>query len=74
MKDPPVNFPLPGPTPPAELVVVGEHRFDPLCLLLFGVDGQYYCYSLVDENIKPVEPDDEWRIEQQPTREFLQAS
>ncbi|HVL25351.1 MAG TPA: hypothetical protein VM450_14775 [Thermomicrobiales bacterium] len=47
---------------------------DPLRLLLFGVDGQYYCYSLADENIRPVEPDDDWRIEQPPSREMLQAS
>ena len=74
MKDRTVNLPLPAPPPPTELIVIGEHRSDPMCLLLFGVDGQFYCYSLTDEDITPVEPNEEWHIEQQPSRELLQAS
>ena len=70
-----MNLPLPAPPPPSELFVVGERRSDPLCLLLLGVDGQYYAYSLPDENMEPVELDDEWEVEPHPSRsELLQAS
>jgi hypothetical protein len=74
VKDQLVNFPLPAPPPPSELLVIGELRADPMCLLLLGVDGRYYAYALPDGNPTPVEPNDEWQIEHRPTRKRLQAS
>ena len=76
MKDRSVNLPLPHPPAPSELTVVGERRSDPLCLLLLGIDGRYYAYSLPDGEPEPVEPgdDDEWEIEHHLNRGWLNAS
>lgn len=58
-----MNLPLPAPQPPAEFLVVGEHRDDPLQLLLLGIDGRHYAYTLPEGDPTPIEPDDGWRVE-----------
>jgi hypothetical protein len=57
-----MNFPA-SPTPPNELAVVGEKKDDPEQLLLLGVDGRYYAYTLPEGDTEPVEPDDNWEVE-----------
>lgn len=59
-----MNLPVPEPTPPSELIVVGERRDDPLCLLLLGADANFYAYSITDGSTEHVVPDQEWRIEE----------
>lgn len=63
MKEPPMKSPFSEPTPPTELTVVGENKQDPSQLLVMGVDGSYYAYSLTDGDARVVEPDDRWNIE-----------
>ncbi len=53
-------------TPPNELAVVGEKKDDPEQLLLLGVDGHYYAYTLPDGDTEPVEPDENWEVESEP--------
>lgn len=48
---------------PIDLAVVGENKEDPDRLLLLGEDGHYYSYSLPDDAAVPVEPGDDWQIE-----------
>ena len=43
--------------------VIGELRDNPHALLLMGVDGQYYAYSIIDGEISPLEPDDSWAVD-----------
>jgi hypothetical protein len=74
VKDHLVNFPLPAPPPPTELLVVGELRADPMYLLLLGVDGRYFAYALLEGDLTPVEPSDEWQIEHRPTQDRLRPS
>lgn len=71
-----MNFPHPHsqPTPPSELIVVGEHRSDPLRLLLLGVDGNYYAYALPKGNPQPVELDDGWAVESPSTHDLFEES
>lgn len=69
-----MNFPHSQPTPPSELIVVGEHRSDPLRLLLLGVDGRYYAYALPEGNPKPVELDDGWAVESPLTHDLFDES
>ncbi|MGI8484812.1 MAG: hypothetical protein ACR2OU_11190 [Thermomicrobiales bacterium] len=66
--------PHPQPTPPSELIVVGEHRSDPLRLLLLGVDGNYYAYALPEGNPKPIELDDGWVVESPSTHDLFDES
>ena len=66
-----MNLPLPAPQPPTEFLVVGEHRDDPLHLLLLGADGRHYVYSLPDGSTSPVKPDDGWRLEVTETDELF---
>lgn len=48
---------------PNEFTVVGEHKEDPLQLLVLGADGGYYGYRLAQESLHPVEPDEQtWVI------------
>lgn len=47
---------------PTELLVVGEDRDDPRNLLLLGDDGQFYAWSLLDDDTEVVEPDQRWRL------------
>jgi hypothetical protein len=51
------------PAPPNELAVVGEKKDDPEQLLLLGVDGRYYAYTLPEGDTEPVEPDENWAVE-----------
>ena len=69
-----MNLPHPAPTPPSELIVVGEHRADPLRLLLLGVDGHYYAYALPEGNPRPVELDDGWAVESPSTHDPFDES
>jgi hypothetical protein len=47
---------------PVVCAVVGEHRADPMCLLLPGADGQHFACSLLDGSVAAVDPDDDaWR-------------
>jgi hypothetical protein len=55
--------PLSDDTPPNELAVVGEHKDDPLQLLVMGTDGHYYAWSLPDGETREVEPDETWDME-----------
>ena len=48
----------------AVFAVVGEHREDPNSLLLLGADGQHYAHRLPDGPITPVEPDEQWAVEE----------
>ena len=58
---------------PAVYAVVGEHRHDPTWLLLLGSDGQHYAYRLLDGSVRPITPDDAWRLDGplRPVREEL---
>jgi hypothetical protein len=58
-----MNLPLSAPTPPAEFLVIGEHRDNPLQLLLLGADGRHYAYTLPAGDTTPIEPDEAWCIE-----------
>lgn len=49
--------------PPNELAVVGEKKDDPEQLLLLGVDGRYYAYTLPWGDTQRVEPDEDWAVE-----------
>jgi hypothetical protein len=48
----------------AVFAVVGERRDDPLELLLLGADGQHYAYPVPDGPMTPVEPNEEWQLDQ----------
>jgi hypothetical protein len=50
--------------PPAELLVVGEHRSDPLQLLLLGTDSNFYSYSMSSGATVQTEPDANWVVEE----------
>jgi hypothetical protein len=50
--------------PPAELLVVGEHRSDPLQLLLLGTDSNFYSYSMSTGATVQTEPDANWVVEE----------
>lgn len=43
---------------------IGEHRDDPDRLLLLGADGHHYAYPLPDGPASPVEPGDEWLVDE----------
>jgi len=58
-----MKSPFSEPTPPTELAVVGENKLDPSQLLVMGVDGSYYAYSLPDGTARVIDPDDRWTIE-----------
>jgi hypothetical protein len=45
---------------------VGEHREDPDRLLLLGDDGRYYALALPDGPTTPVEPGEEWVVDEAP--------
>jgi len=50
--------------------IIGEHRENPARLLALGSDGQYYAMILPSGVAVPVEPDDDWRLnEVQPDAE-----
>lgn len=59
-----MNF-SPPPTPPNELAVVGENKDDPEQLLLRDAEGNYYAYSLPEEDPRPVDPDERWTVEEE---------
>jgi len=59
------------PTPPTEFIVVGEHVRDPFRLLVKDPEGNFYAYLLPDGEPTPVEPGDEWTIEQPEVNEFF---
>ena len=46
-----------------EFNVIGERKDDELHLLVRGDDGQHYDYSLIREQVSPVELDDRWVID-----------
>lgn len=52
-----------------EFTVIGEHRENPLELLVLGADGGYYGYRLSHEDVLPVEPDENWIITTKPEPE-----
>ncbi len=54
---------LDGDIPPTESAVIGESKNDPDRLLLLGENGAYYAYSVSDDVMAQVEPDDSWEIE-----------
>ncbi len=45
-------------------VAVGEHRADPDRLLLLGEDGRFYAHALPDGTTTPVEPSEDWVIDE----------
>jgi len=48
---------------PNEFTVVGEHKDNPLELLVLGADGGYYGYDPAHEAIRPVQLDEgRWNI------------
>ena len=44
--------------------IIGEHREDPARLLALGSDGQHYAMILPSGVAFPVEPDDDWRLDE----------
>lgn len=48
----------------SEYNVVGEHKSDEQHLLVVGDDGQYYDYSLSSERVEPIEPDENWQVDE----------
>jgi hypothetical protein len=44
-------------------VVVGEHRDDPLRLLLLGADGRYYDQTLPSGRPVPADPAGAWIVD-----------
>lgn len=66
-----MKIPISNPTPPNELMVVGENKENPSQLLTMGTDGSYYAYSLVDEAWSVVEPDDRWVVEPASNQELF---
>lgn len=54
---------------PTDLSVVGENKDDPSQLLLLGSDGNHYAYSLPEDSIQQVEPDDRWDVDPPPLQE-----
>lgn len=57
------------PTFPTDLMVIGENRTDPELLLLFGDDGLYYAYSLVNDDLHQVDPDQQWQLTTAPPQD-----
>lgn len=49
-----------------EFNVIGERKDDDLHLLVRGEDGRHYDYSLTNEQVSPVEPDERWTIDREP--------
>jgi len=43
--------------------IIGEHREDPARLLALGSDGQHYAMILASGATFPVEPDDDWHLD-----------
>ena len=44
--------------------VIGAHQEDPDRLILLGDDGHHYQLELPQVNPTPVEPSDEWQLDQ----------
>jgi hypothetical protein len=49
-----------------EFDVIGERKDDDLHLLVRDDDGQHYDYSVANEQVSPVEPDERWKIDREP--------
>lgn len=49
-------------------VVVGEHRDDPVRLLLLGADGRYYDQTLPSGRPVPADPADAWIVDREAPR------
>jgi hypothetical protein len=52
-----------------EFNVIGERKDDDRHLLVRGEDGRHYDYSLDNEQVAPVEPDERWQIDSEPVDE-----
>lgn len=50
-----------------EFNVVGERKDDALHLLVRDDEGQHYDYSVAKEQVSPVEPDERWKIDREPS-------
>ena len=47
---------------------IGQHRDDPYLLLLLGSDGLHYAKPLPDGEPVPVEPGEEWVVDERTPR------
>ena len=50
--------------PPTDAAVIGERKDDPDQLLLLGENGSYYAYSIPTDTVAPIEPDENWKMEE----------
>ncbi len=51
------------PDHPMDYEVIGEHRVDPMRLLVFGADGRLYALDLVGGDILPTNLSDQWVLD-----------